>query len=51
MLAAPTAGSSKACVAIAAALAIKLRDTPEGYYVNVHNAEFPGGGLRGQLSK
>jgi hypothetical protein len=24
---------------------------PEEYYVNVHNAEFPGGAVRGQLSK
>jgi len=24
---------------------------PEQYYVNVHNAEWPGGAVRGQLSK
>ncbi|MBA3400981.1 MAG: CHRD domain-containing protein [Actinobacteria bacterium] len=25
-------------------------DHPEQYYVNVHNAPFPGGAVRGQLS-
>ena len=51
MLAAPANGTSKACVAVTTDLAKKLIDNPQGYYVNVHNAEFPGGGLRGQLSK
>ena len=51
MLAAPTNGMAKACVAVAADLAQKLMATPAGYYVNVHNAEFPNGGLRGQLGR
>jgi hypothetical protein len=30
-------------------LAKEIAKNPENYYVNVHNMEFPGGALRGQL--
>jgi hypothetical protein len=33
------------------ALLIDIIQHPSSYYVNVHNAEFPGGAIRGQLHK
>ena len=48
-LSAPTNGRSSGCVAIARAEATDIIRSPEDYYVNVHNATYPGGALRGQL--
>jgi hypothetical protein len=50
-LAAPANGSSKGCVAVDPTIAAKLMQNPGDYYVNVHNAPYPNGGLRGQLAK
>ena len=50
-LAAPTSGSSSECASVDPELIKAIRQNPENYYVNVHNADFPAGALRGQLSK
>jgi len=49
-LAAPAPRASAGCVDLSATLAAKLRDYPRRFYVNVHNAKYPGGAIRGQLS-
>ena len=48
---APTNGSSSGCAPISRALAKELIQTPEAFYVNVHNTPFPGGAVRGQLGQ
>ena len=45
----PTGGASSSCSSIDRELAKQLVRNPENYYVNVHNAEFPPGAVRGQL--
>lgn len=42
-------GASAGCIAIGSTLSAKLRANPAAFYVNVHNAQFPGGAIRGQL--
>jgi hypothetical protein len=46
--------SAAGCVALTAPQAVIAADivaNPASYYVNVHNADFPGGALRGQLAQ
>lgn len=46
----PTNGLS-GCVSADRELIKDIRQSPSDYYVNVHNADFPAGALRGQLGK
>jgi hypothetical protein len=48
-LAPPTSGTSSGCAQVDRALALDIIRNPETYYVNVHNADFPGGAVRAQL--
>lgn len=47
----PTSGSSSGCAAVDRDLIKAIAQDPQNYYVNVHNAEYPAGAVRGQLSK
>jgi hypothetical protein len=49
-LTAPDAsGTSSGCVEVDRSLAKAIVRDPADYYVNVHNADFPAGAVRGQL--
>jgi hypothetical protein len=43
----PVNGQSAGCVTTT--LATRILANPQNWYVNVHNAQFPGGAIRGQL--
>ena len=45
----PTNGTSSGCAPAAVPLVQNLIANPSQYYVNVHNAQYPGGAVRGQL--
>ena len=45
----PSTGSSKGCARLTRALGNELLRYPGRFYVNVHNAVFPAGAVRGQL--
>ena len=47
----PTEGTSSGCTSADSDLIKAIMKNPEQYYVNVHNADYPAGALRGQLSK
>lgn len=48
-LAAPTSGESSGCAAVVRAVVLAIIHDPANYYVNVHNAVYPAGAVRGQL--
>ena len=45
----PTDGHSQACQKVDEAIADEIEANPASFYVNVHNAEYPNGAIRGQL--
>ena len=47
----PTQRTSSECVEVDPALLDALLANPDGYYVDVHNSEFPNGAIRDQLAE
>lgn len=47
----PTERTSSGCMEVDPALLAALLGNPDGYYVDVHNSEFPDGAIRDQLAE
>ena len=47
----PQGPLSSGCVMVDPALIKTIAKNPADYYINVHNADYPAGAIRGQLSK
>ena len=45
----PTDGEQDKCMVAPQAIADEIEANPSNFYVNVHNAEYPNGAVRGQL--
>jgi hypothetical protein len=46
---APADGESNGCLSIDSNLLDEIERNPRGFYINVHNARYPNGAVRGQL--
>ena len=46
----PLAPIASGCASADDAVTSAILANPAGYYVNIHNADFPDGAVRGQLS-
>lgn len=46
----PADGHSKGCAKAPESVADAIKASPSSFYVNVHNAEYPNGAIRGQLA-
>jgi len=44
-----SADAAEGCATFSSEIATAILANPAGYYVNIHNAEFPSGAIRGQL--
>lgn len=47
----PANGASSGCVSVEKSVAAAVIANPAGFYVNIHNAEYPKGAIRGQLKR